>query len=116
MNRLKEVLIVLLALAAVLVPFSLLIGWNLFTLLLFWFLLVPTISFYAPKLVNKRNSQLTSSLLGLLLFYGGMVFMIYEHSQSDFFQVLIWSALINLALTALLQFVVNQERLRAKSA
>lgn len=112
LSKLKEILIVPLVLAAVLVPFSLFIGWNLFTLVLFWFLMVPSISFFAPRLVSPKKNLLLSSMLGLVIFYVGMVFMIYKQAQSDFFQVLIWSALINLALTGILHFAVKQEKMR----
>jgi hypothetical protein len=43
-EQLKGTLIVPIVLVAVLIPFSMLIGWNLLTAILFWFLIVPAIN------------------------------------------------------------------------
>lgn len=94
-------LIVLIGLVLVLVPFSLLVGWNLFTLLLFWFIIVPALTFCLPTLFSKDKNHLFESLTGLLLFYGLMVFMIYEHDQTDYFQVMMASAIFNFLIVML---------------
>lgn len=38
------------------------------------------------------------SLTGLMLFYAIMVFMIYEHYKTDYFQLMMLSCLVNVAL------------------
>lgn len=100
------------ALAMVLVPFSMLVGWNLLTLISFWFVLVPTVAVYAPKLARLHKNGLFESLVGLLIFYAIVIFLIYEHYGTDYFQVMMLSLLINLisifALTR--QNVVQKEK------
>ena len=82
----------------ILVPYSLLLGWSLLTSVLFWFILVPTLTFYLPMIFLKKGLHVTSSLAGLVLFYGFMIFMIYEHFDTDLFTVMMASAVFNLAL------------------
>jgi len=43
-GKLKRALIAPIALAVVLAPFSIFVGWNLFTMILFWFFIVPAIA------------------------------------------------------------------------
>ncbi|WP_268125394.1 hypothetical protein [Roseivirga pacifica] len=100
-DRLKGTLIIPLGLTAVLVPFSLLIGWNLFTLLLFWFVLIPGLSMYLPTLVSSNQNHLIETVLGLVIFYSIMVFMIYDHYQTDYFKAMIISFLINLIVVSI---------------
>ena len=97
-NLLMGTLVVPIGLAIVLVPFSILIGWNLITLILFWFVITPTLTLYLPAKISKSRDHLLESLIGLVIFYGIMVFMIYEHYKSDYFQVMILSGIVNLVL------------------
>src|SRR5687767_10508899 len=99
-NKLKGTMIVPVGLAIVLVPFSMLIGWNLVTLILFWFVLTPGLTIYLPTLVSSNKRHLFESLLGLVIFYGLMVFMIYDHYKTDYFQVMIVSCVINVILVS----------------
>lgn len=98
MYGLKGALIIPFGLALVLVPYSLLIGWNLLTLLLFWFVILPILTLYLPTKVSRNTNHLVEALSGLMIFYAIMVFMIYDHYQSDFFQLMILSLLINAGL------------------
>lgn len=100
-DKLKGTLIIPLGLTAVLVPFSLLIGWNIFTLLLFWFVLIPCLSMYLPSLVSSNKNHLIETVLGLIIFYGIMVFMIYDHYQTDYFKAMIVSFVINLIVVSI---------------
>lgn len=93
---------VLIGLAIVLVPFSLLIGWNMMTMFLFWLFIVPALAIYLPTKASKSKSHLLESIGGLIAFYGFMVFMIYDHYQSDYFQVMVWSFVMNLLLVSVL--------------
>ncbi len=104
------ILIVPLGLIIIGIPFSLLIGWNILTLLLFWFVLVPILSCYLPTIISNKNTYLFESATGLLLFYALMVFMIYDHYKTDYFQVMIFSGVINLIIVA---FVAKVRRINA---
>ena len=95
-DKLKGTLIVPVGLSVVLVPFSILIGWNLATLVLFWFMITPGLSIYLPTIVSPSKNHLFESLAGLIIFYAIIVFMIYDHYKSDYFQVMIVSFVINL--------------------
>ena len=101
-DRLIGTLIVPVGLAIVLVPFSLLIGWNAITLLLFWLVLTPWLAIQAPKIVSNKKNHLLESSLGLIIFYGLMVFMIYDHYKSDYFQVMLFSGAFNLIIVAII--------------
>jgi len=92
----KGILAVIVGLSLVLVPYSFLIGWNLTSLLLFWFVIVPLISFYLPAKVSQSKIHLIESLLGLVIFYTLMVFMIYDSFESDYFLVMMVSCAANL--------------------
>ncbi|MCB0637189.1 MAG: hypothetical protein KDC54_11255 [Lewinella sp.] len=105
MDRLKGTLIVPLGLAIILVPFSMLIGWNVMTLLLFWLVLTPGLAIYLPTIVSNQPHHLFESSVGLVIFYALMVFMIHEHYQTDYFRVMMLSGLINLVLVVVLAWV-----------
>lgn len=95
---LKGTLIVPVVLTIVFIPYSLLIGWNLMTLLLFWFVIIPALTIYLPTMVSNNKNHLFESLVGLIMFYVFMVFMIYEHYQTDYFQIMMLSCVVNMIL------------------
>ena len=97
-SKLIGILIVPLALIIILIPYSLLIGWNLMTLALFWFVITPGLAIYLPTLVSKRKNMLFESLMGLIAVYALMTFMIYDHYKSDYFKVMLASGIINMLL------------------
>lgn len=97
----KGTCIVIVGLSVVFIPFSLLVGWNIFTLFLFWFMIIPALTLYLPTLFSKEKHHLFESLAGMMLFYGLMVFMIYEHYQTDYFQVMMYSCGFNLLIVTL---------------
>jgi len=101
-DRLKGSLIVPVGLAVILVPFSLLLGWNPMTLILFWFVLVPATAMLLPTLVSRSNNHLIESVAGLIIFYGIMVFMIYDHYKTDYFRVMTLSCIINVILVSVI--------------
>ena len=101
-DKLKGTLIVPVGLAIILVPFSIFIGWNLITLILFWIIITPGLTIYLPTIVSRNKSHLFKSLVGLLIFYGIMVLMIYDHYNSDYFQVMILSCVVNLILVSVI--------------
>ena len=107
-DRLKGTLIVPIGLAIILVPYSRLIGWNGATLILFWFVITPGLATYLPTLVSDRKNHLFESLWGLAIFYAIMVFMIYDHYKTDYFQLMIWSGAVNLLLVPAINTVLKE--------
>src|SRR5688572_32557873 len=101
-NQVKGAIIIPTALAIILVPFSMWIGWNLLTLLLFWFALIPVLAVYLPAIISKNRNHLTESLAGLIIFYAVIIFMIYKDYKTDYFKVMIISCAINLALVTII--------------
>jgi hypothetical protein len=99
-DALKGTMIVPVGLVIVFVPFSMLVGWNLVTLILFWFVLTPGLTIYLPTLVSSNYKHLFESVAGLIIFYGIMVFMIYDHYKTDYFQVMIVSCVLNVILVS----------------
>lgn len=100
LDQMKGTLTLPLGLVAVLVPVSLLLGWNLLTALTFWFGLVPLLSFYLPLKISSNRDHLLKSLVGMLLFYGLMVFTIYDHYQTDLFHLMIASCGVNVLVVS----------------
>lgn len=110
-DKLMGTLIVPFGLTVILVPFSMLIGWNLFTAVLFWLVITPGVSVYLPLMVSGNRNYLFESLLGLVIFYAMMVFMIYDHSKTDYFQIMILSLIINLILVSFITLIKKSGRL-----
>ncbi|MEM9325863.1 MAG: hypothetical protein AAGA85_09410 [Bacteroidota bacterium] len=84
------------ALFALLAPYSLLVGWNFFSAVLFWFIVIPATTVQLPKVLKVTRRPLGFQIIGLLFFYGFIHFLIYEHSQTDLYQVMMTSCLFNL--------------------
>ncbi len=87
-----------------LVSYSMLLSWNLGTMILFWCYLLPVTAYYLPIKVTGRQDRFIKTTGGLLLFYGFMVFMTYSHYQSDYFVLMIICALVNLTGVGLVAF------------
>ncbi len=104
-TQLKETLIVPVGALLSLAIFSLAIGWNLLTALLFWFILLPILINKLPSIISKKNHYLKPSLVGLILFYAFLVFMIYEHYQTDLFQIMLFSFVFNLFLILFVNWI-----------
>lgn len=64
-----EILIIPIGVFIALGAFSLALGWNLLTMLLFWFLLIPFLATYLPSLILKKDIHLKKSIIGLVVFY-----------------------------------------------
>jgi hypothetical protein len=95
-------LILPIVLFAVLAPFSLLIGWNLLTALLFWFIIVPLIALHNSTFLKIKGNRTLQAVAGLIAFYAFMVFMIYEHYKTDLFMIMLVSLAINLAIVSVM--------------
>lgn len=104
-DKFKGILIVPFGLAIVLVLFSILVGWHLITLILFWFVLTPGLTIYLPTLISGNKDHLLESLVGIIVFYAIMVFMIYDHYKTDYFRIMILSCVINLILISVITWI-----------
>ena len=56
---------------------------------------------YLPSLVSSNQNHLIETVLGLIVFYSIMVFMIYDHYQTDYFKAMIVSFVINLIVVSI---------------
>ena len=104
-KRILATLIIPVGLAVVIVPFSLLIKWNLISALVFWFVVTPGIAIFLTIRIMGDKNHVVESLLGLVLFYGIMVFMIYDHFNTDYFQLMLFSSMVNLVLVLVIALV-----------
>jgi hypothetical protein len=99
-----------LCLCAVLAPYSIFLGWNLITLFIFWFIIVPVMTIYLSSKFLKRYHRMWKSMLALISFYGFMIFMIYKHYESDYFMVMIASLVYNLLVMAVVIVVERADK------
>ena len=90
-NLMVSAIIVTFSLVTILVPYSLILGWNLFTSILFWFVLVPLISILTARFYDNPEKQSLAGIIGCLFFYLVIIFMIYSSYQSDQFKLMIVS-------------------------
>jgi hypothetical protein len=88
------------SLFVVLIPYSLFLGWNLGTGVLFWFILVPIVANLSSSFFRSPDN-LVAAISGELLFYAFMVFMTYKHYESDLFILMVYSVLPTLFLLVL---------------
>lgn len=107
-EKLKGILIIPLGLILVLIPYSLLLGWNLFTGVLFWLIITPALTIYLPLIISKNKDHFMESLVGSVIFYAVMVFLIYEHYKTDYFLIMMVSLGVNMTVIALYKWVKGQ--------
>ncbi len=98
-----KTLSLLITMTGVLVLISITIGWNIFTMIFFWFFIVPSLSTRVPKWFDRTRSHLAESILGLVIFYALMILMIYSHYQGDFFIIMMISLVINVMVIYILE-------------
>jgi hypothetical protein len=110
-DKLKGTLIVPIGLTIILIPFSILIGWNVISLILFWFVLTPGLTIYLPTKLSRSKNHFIESLLGLVIFYAIMVLLIYDHYKTDYFQIMILSFVINLTLVLIFAWTKKHKTL-----
>ena len=103
--QLSEILIIPIGVFLSLAIFSLTLGWNLLTMLLFWFLLIPFIAYRLPSLISKKDFNLKQSIIGLIIFYAFMVFMIYENFQTDYFILMMISLFSNIGIISFIAWI-----------
>jgi hypothetical protein len=104
-SKAERIILVPIELFAFLVPFASLLGWSLFSAVFFWFIVIPALAFGIPCWLCNQKIQLGESLVGLIVFYATMIFLIHKHYQTDLFQVMMVSLLSNLAVFAIVKVV-----------
>ena len=79
------------------------------SMVVFWFVLIPLVSYLVPTKIFKSTKPMKESIIGLTIFYALMTFMIYEHS--DFLQLMMVSFVVNLLIFFFIQLdkKVNRE-------
>lgn len=80
-----------LCIVLLLVPYSLLFGGNVFTLLLFWFVIVPGVAVFLNAKLLKETKPGWKVVVGLISFYSFMIMMTYQHYATDYFAVMMFS-------------------------
>tara|TARA_A100000171_G_scaffold34837_1_gene33333 strand:+ start:748 stop:1101 length:354 start_codon:yes stop_codon:yes gene_type:complete len=108
-SNLKSTLAIPLVMTIILIPYSILIGWYMASMVVFWFVLIPLVSYLVPTKIFKSTKPMKESIIGLTIFYALMTFMIYEHS--DFLQLMMVSFVVNLLILFFIQLdkKVNRE-------
>lgn len=109
-NKGLKTLCVPVILFILLLPFSFLTGWNIATALFYWFFLIPFVAEYVPTIFSDNKNKLKESLIGLLIFYSFIIFMIYKHYDSDFFFLMMLSAVVNMGSISLISKVKRMYR------
>ena len=99
------------ALTILLVSFSFLVGWNIVTMVIFWFVLIPMVSHLIPRKIFKNTNPFKESIIGMAIFYVLMTFMIYKQFQTDYFQLMMVSFVVNILVILFikLESKVNRE-------
>jgi hypothetical protein len=85
--------------------YSLLIRWNLTTSILLWFFVVPAVILFLNLGLFKTRNITWKTVASLASLYCITVYMIYDHYQSDAFEIMMFSAGYNFLVMALVMFV-----------
>ena len=101
-RRFVTILFVLIVLTAAFLLYSSVIDWNTFSVILFWFFLVPPLSHFSAKLITKKGGNLGSAINGSLLFYTLVGVLIYFNYESDFLRLILMSIIPTLVVIYLL--------------
>ena len=95
-NKYVSSVVVLVGLIIALIPFGLIFGMSLLPNIIFWFFVVPMLAFAIVKQICHSRDHVFAAASGLVLFYAFMVFMIYDHYQSDFFKLMVVSMMTSI--------------------
>ena len=109
-ERIKGTLGVFLLMFIILAAIGLTLGSIFMGALVFWFMIVPSVALNLPPKISKNEDHRFESLAGMGLFYAFMVLMIYKHYQSDYFTLMMVSAVCNLLLIYYLTKDGNQNQ------
>lgn len=106
----KVLVLVPLCVFMVLVPYSILLRWNLITSILFWFFIIPGVTLYLHSRLFETSHLTWKAVASLASFYGIMVYMIYEHYQSDQFAIMMFSAAYNFLVIVVVFWVQRADK------
>ena len=81
-------------------------GWNLLSAVAFWYILVRIIANLSSKIL-KTNNHFKTAILGIIIFYAFVFFMIYKQLDTDLGVVMKYS----LSSSLFLLFVYHYDRL-----
>lgn len=90
-RRLFAMIFVPIVLLASMLVYSNIISWNLFSIILFWFAVVPLLTHYTAKFFNGHNKNMSASINGLLIFYVIIGVLIYFNYEITFLRMIIMS-------------------------
>jgi hypothetical protein len=77
-------------LLACLAIISFALGWGMFSVVLFWIIMVPIIAYVSAQIFRKNNLLITA-VTGVVIFYAAMFFLTYKLYETDFFAVMEYS-------------------------
>ena len=98
-RRFISVLFVLIVLTAAFLLYSALIDWSLFSIIVFWFFIVPPLSHYSARLLTKTNENLSPAINGCLLFYSVIGLLVYTNIESsDYLRLILMSIILALVI------------------
>jgi hypothetical protein len=106
-RRFISVLFVLIVLTASFLLYSSLIDWSLFSIILFWFFIVPPLSHYSARLFTRTNENLSPAINGCLLFYSLIGLLVYTNIESSDYLRLILMSIIP-AMVIINLFNINE--------
>lgn len=90
-RRFVTILFVLIVLFSAFLLFSSVIDWNLFSVILFWFFIVPPLSHFSAKLLTKNKENLSSAINGCLLFYSVIGILVHFNYETGFLKLILMS-------------------------
>lgn len=90
-RKIFTVLFVLIVLTASFLLYSSVISWNSFSVILFWFFMVPLLSHFSAKIFTRKTENLGSAINGYLLFYTIVGLLVYFNYETAFLKLILMS-------------------------
>ncbi|MFB6342195.1 hypothetical protein ACE01N_06840 [Saccharicrinis sp. FJH2] len=101
-RRLITVLFVLVVLLGAFLLYSTVISWNLFSVIVFWFFIVPALSHFSAKIMTRKRGNLATAINGCLLFYTTVGVLIYFNYETSFLRLILMSLIPAMVIIYLL--------------
>jgi hypothetical protein len=118
-RTLKVVLIIPLCVFLALALCSLLVRYNVITMILYyivsWFVILPGIILYLSSKLLRKEHRVWKAMVSMITFYGFMVFMIYKHYATDFFMLMMISFLWNSGVMITVMLVERDDSISGKN-
>lgn len=90
-RRIVTVLFVLAVLLSAFLLYSTVLNWNLVSVIIFWFFIVPPLSHYSAKIITRKGGNLVTAINGCLLFYTAIGVLIYFNYETSFLRLILMS-------------------------